>query len=90
MRERLARDFKAERVEEDRPDYGVKTDDLLPYEMHISRPVALELGGIVQITDRGDVVGEGVDPHVDDMTAVEGHGDAPCKRGAADGDVLEA
>lgn len=32
---------------------------------------------VVAVAERGDVVGQRVDPHVDDVAGVEGDGDAP-------------
>ena len=40
--------------------------------------------------ERGDVVGERVEPDVDDVLFVAGDGDAPVEAGAGDGEVAQA
>ena len=53
------------------PVDAVEADDLFADEMQIGRPVAFELGDVLRfvraVADRGHVVGERVEPHVDDV-----------------------
>src|SRR5699024_11200988 len=46
--------------------------------------------GIVAVAQRRDIVGEGVDPHIDRMLGIEGHRDAPGHAGAGDAGILQA
>ena len=48
------------------------------------------VGGVVAaVADGGHVVGEGVEPDVDDVLFVAGDGDAPVEAAAGDGEVFE-
>ncbi len=71
----------------------MEADDLLAYEVEVGGPVVLELlllGWVVgAVAEGGHVVGEGVEPDVDDVLLVVGHGDAPLEAGAGDGEVFE-
>ncbi len=46
-------------------------------------------GAVAAVADGGHVVGEGVEPDVDDVLGVAGDGDAPLEAGAGDGEVVE-
>ena len=74
------------------PDHAVEADDVLAHNVLLSRPEACEaLGGLgVAVAGGGDVVDEGVEPHIGHVVGVEGQRDAPVERGARDGEVLEA
>ena len=60
--------------------------------MHVRGPELFEGLAAVPVhvvARQGDVVGEGVDPHVDDVPGVEVHRDAPRKARARDAEVLQ-
>ena len=67
----------------------MEPDDFLADEMQVCRPVFLEHLRIVKVADRREVVRERVEPDVDDVLRVDGHGDAPVERRAADAEVIE-
>ncbi len=76
------------------PVDAVEAADLLADEVHVGGPEFCEarlVGGIVgAVAERGDVVGQRVEPDVDDVLFVARHGNAPGEAGAADGEILEA
>src|SRR5690606_40132964 len=74
--------------EQGRPDDSVEAEDVLPHQVEIRRPEALEPVGIVQVPGRADVVGQGVDPDVDHVARMARNRDPPLKGGPADGEVL--
>ena len=67
------------------PVDAVEADDLFADEVEVGGPVLFELGllgGVVAaVADGGHVVGEGVEPDVDDVFFVAGDGDAPFEAG---------
>ena len=69
---------KLERHQHRRPDDRVEAHDILRDHVGVGRPELVEVVVLViEIAQRGDIVGERVDPDIDDMLLVEGHGDAP-------------
>ncbi len=77
--------------EEGRPVDGVEAQDVLADEVHLGGPEGLVLHRLVRAEPQGrDVVGEGVEPDVEDVLLVAREGDAPGDGGAGDGQVLEA
>ncbi len=66
--------------------HGVESDDVLADEMQVRRPVSGELllAGVVAAakSDRGSVVGQCVQPDVDDMVGRAWEWDAPRDGGA--------
>ena len=74
-----------------RPVDAVEAGDLLADEVQVGRPEFLEFGlvcGIIAaVAEGGDVVGQRVEPDVDDVLLVAGNGDAPGEAGAADGEI---
>ena len=76
------------------PVDAVEADDLFADEMEIGGPVFFELllvGGVITaVADGGHVVGEGVEPDVDNVLFVTRDRDAPLEAGARDAEVLEA
>ncbi len=69
----------------------MEADDVLAHEVEVRRPAVLQLGLVVRaVAQGGEVVDEGVDPHVGDVLGVEGQGHAPVEGGAADGEVVHA
>ena len=89
MREDALRRFQSRRPQERRPVDAVEAHDVLADDVQVRRPVVPELPGLVGKADAGDVVGEGVDPHVHDVLLVAGNLDAPVEGGARDRQVLE-
>ena len=73
-----------------RPVDGVKTRDVFPDDMQVRRPPRLELRRVASIADAGDVVGEGVAPHIDDVPVVSREWDAPTDRRARDAEITES
>ena len=72
------------------PDDGVEADDLLAHDVHAG-PIGLVIViAVVLIAQGGDIVEQGVQPHIDHMLGVKVHGDAPGKAGAGDAQVLQA
>ena len=91
--EHLAGQGQVQGHEEDGPVDGVEADDVLADQMQVRGPqlfkLLLALPAAV-VADAGDVVGQGVQPHVDHMLGVKLHRDAPLKAGAGHAQVLQA
>ena len=72
----------------------MEANDLFPNHLHIGGPELLErlLRSSVRrsVADGSDVVRQRVQPDVNHMLRVVGHGDAPGKSRAADGKIAEA
>ena len=79
--------------EEGGPVDAVEADDLFADEVEVGGPVLFELcgvfGGVAAVSDGGHVVGEGVEPNVDDVGLVARDGNAPLEAGAGDGEVFK-
>ena len=83
--------FDSGRPQECGPVDGVESGDVLADEVQVGGPVLGEQFVVgVGVAEAGDVVGEGVDPHVHDVLVVAGYGYAPVEGGAGDGQVVEA
>ena len=54
-------------------------ENVLADQVIVGRPPAGELGIVGGVADGGDVVGQGVEPNVSNVIAVEGYLDAPCQ-----------
>ena len=79
-----------ERHEHGRPDNRVKAHDVFGDHVHVGRPVfVVVVVGVVQIAQRGDIVRERVDPHIDDVLFVKGDGNAPLEGRARHAEVLQ-
>jgi hypothetical protein len=61
----------------------------LPIRWRSTGPPPLELLLVAAVADRGDVVGQRVEPHVGDVLAVPRQRDAPLQAGAADAEVAQ-
>ena len=85
----LLRQRQIERHEDARPDDRMEAHDLLADEVEVRRPVFMEFLRIVEVADRREVVRERVEPDVDDVLRVDGHGDAPVEGRAADAEIIE-
>ena len=84
------RQLDARAHEHRRPHHRVEAGDVLAHHVQVGRPPPRELLLVGAVPDRGHVVGEGVEPDVDNVRRVERQGNAPALPGPADGDVLEA
>ena len=67
----------------------MEADDVLADDMKVGRPVFfIQLARLIGVVAKaGDVVGQRVDPHIDDMAVVKIDGDAPLEGGAGDAQV---
>ena len=91
MAEHARRQRDAGRHQEGRPIDGMEADDVLADDMHIRRPVALELRRLlIGEADAGEVIGQRVDPHIHNVLRVARHRDAPIEGGARDRQILQA
>ena len=93
MAEHLLRKRLAQRHQEDGPVNGVEADDVLADDVHVRRPelfVQVPAFAVRLIAQRGDVVGQRVQPHVDHVLVVKAHRDAPLEGRAGDAQVLQA
>ena len=77
--------------EECRPVDAVKAADFFADEVHVGWPEFLELAVVVgAVAEGGNVIRKRVEPHVDDVLLVAGHGNSPGNRCAGDGEVFQA
>ena len=83
------RQRQIERHEDARPDDRMEAHDLLADEVDVGRPILLKFLGIVQETDRRQVIRQGVEPDVDDMIGCDRHRDAPVERRARDAKIFK-
>ena len=68
----------------------MEAEDILADKMQGGGP-EVSLGAILEgVADGGDVVGKGIEPHVDDVLVVARHGDAPGEGSPRYGQVLES
>ena len=89
VREHAARHLDARGHQHRGPDDGVEAQDVLADDV-VRGPAAGELLGVGAVADRGRVVQQRVDPHVDDVRLVPRHLDAPVERRPRDRQVLQA
>ena len=80
----------AETHEHGGPDDGVEADDLLADDMDSGPVLLIIVVAVIEVAEGGDVVGQGIHPHIDHMARVEVHGHAPGEAGAGDAQVLKA
>ena len=74
-----------------RPDDGMEADDLLADDVHVCRPVLVEIVIlVVEQSERGAVVEERIDPDVYDVTRIKVHRHAPVEARAGDAEVFKA
>ena len=91
MAEDLFGQFLAQRHEEDRPIDGVEADDILADEMDVRRPELLKVLVMVAVrvpAAEGDIVGQRVQPDVDNVLPVKCDRHAPVEGGTGDAQVL--
>ncbi|MNX83213.1 hypothetical protein D3C86_1149710 [compost metagenome] len=89
MPEDLAGQGQVERHEQGGPDDGVELGDVLADQVQLGGPPVVEARHVGVVADARQIVGEGVDPDVDDLRLVAGHRDAPAHVLARDRDVGE-
>ena len=73
-----------------RPVDGVEAEDVLPDQVVVDRPPALEALPVGAVAHGRAVVDEGVEPHVGDVGRVPGDRHPPADRRPGDREVLEA
>ena len=82
MSEYLFRKGQIESHQEDGPVNGMETDNVLADQMQVSRPVFLKLLCALPVTvisDSGDIVCEGIQPHIHHVFRVKIYRDSPLK-----------
>ena len=91
MAEHLLGQGQSQRVQDDGPDDGMEADDLLAHQMQVGGPeLPIQLVMIGGVAQRGDVVGQRVQPHIHSVLGVEVHRNAPLDGGTADAQILQA
>ena len=93
MAEHLLWQRQVESHQENGPVNGVETDDVLSDQVQIRRPVLLEeIAGfsVAVVSDSGDIVGQGVQPHVNHMLRVKVHRNSPLEGGTGHAEILQA
>ena len=89
MHHDLLRDRQASRHEEGGPEDRVEAGDVLADHVGVGGPEGRALRALIGKAGRGDVVGEGVDPHIHHMLVIARHGHAPVEGGAADRQIRD-
>ena len=78
--------------QEDRPVNGMETDDVLTDEVYISRPELLVVLVVVSVrvpAAEGDIVGQCVQPDVNNVLVVKGNRYAPVEGGTGNAQILQ-
>ena len=91
MTENLLRKRLAQSHQENRPVYGMETDNVFSNQMQVCRPKLLILPGTISfriITDAGNVICQRVQPYIDHMFIIEIHRNAPFKRSSGNAQIL--
>ena len=65
----------------------MEADDVLPNHVGVCRPVVVEQFVVLPVADTGNVVGERIEPNIDDLLFIERHRNAPGLVGARDAKV---
>ena len=69
----------------------MEAQNLLAHHVQVCRPeLIVVVVGVVAVAQCGDIVAQGVHPHIHGVLGVEGHGDAPLHGGAGHAGVLQA
>ena len=81
MAEDLLRKRLPEGHQENGPVDGVEADDVFPDQVKVRRPVSVVRirRSVGVVACEGDIVAQGIQPHVDDVLRVEIHRDSPGK-----------
>ena len=79
-----------ERHQHGGPDDRVEAHDVLGDHVDVGGPeFVVIVVAAVQVAQRGDIVGERVDPDIDNVLLVKGDGNAPAERGARNAQILQ-
>ena len=90
MHEQMTRDLDLGRHQHRRPDHAVELEDVLADQMEVRRPVARgQVLALARIGERGDVVEQRVEPHIEDLALVPRRLHSPAQPRACARDVLE-
>ena len=69
----------------------MEPDDLLAHDVDAGPPaLVVVVVAVVVIAQGGDIVAEGVHPHIDYVLGIEVHRNAPGEAGAGDAQILQA
>ena len=71
------------------PDDGVEADDLLAHDVDAGPVFLVVIIAVILIAQRGDIVAQGVHPHIDHVLGVKVHGDAPGEAGTGNAQILQ-
>ena len=73
------------------PQDGVEAEDLLAHHVQVCRPeFIVVVVSFIAVAKGGDIVAQGVHPHIHGVLGVKGHRDAPLDRGTGNAGVLQA
>ena len=72
-----------------RPNDGVETHDFLAHQVDIHRPVLLVQFIVFRISQSGDVVGQRIQPYVDDVFFVNRNRDSPVEGGTGNTKIFQ-
>src|SRR5437588_9869336 len=90
MHEQVAGKLDPGRHEQSRPEHGVKLEYVLADEVKVGGPEAVEqVLPLVREAQRGQVVEQRVEPHIEHLLGVPRHGYAPAHASAGERDVLK-
>ena len=64
-----------------RPDHRMEPDDFLAHQVHVRRPVFVIQFRFIRIAQCGDVVGQRIQPYIDDMLFIDRNRNPPVKGG---------
>ena len=93
MAEYLLGQRLAQRHQENGPVNGMEADDVLADKVQVGRPVFFIIFAAVPVgivAEAGDIVGQGVQPDIDDVLFVKRHGNPPRKRSAGNAEILQS
>src|ERR1700735_419175 len=92
MRDDLLRQLDLRRDQKRRPVHRMKTDNLLPHRMNVSRPKFPELRAVVFAVHKSDsahVTRQRVIPHIENVLRIIRPGNSPLDRLPANGNILQ-
>ena len=93
MSEYLLRQRLAQCHQENRPVDRMEPDDILADQVQVCGPQLLILFGAVAVcivADTGDVVGQRIQPYIDDMLGIEGHRNPPGEGSTGYAQILQS
>ena len=82
-----------QRHQEDRPVNRMETYNILSDQVQVSRPVFLILltaFSVTVIANTGDIVGQGIQPYINDMLIIKVYRDPPLEGGSGNTQILQA